>query len=149
MFTNNYSCYTLLTVLRTKDETLEVYKAYAAWMYTQYGVWIKWLWSDHRGEYTGNEFTKFLMEQGTECRLTMHNMLQHNGVMELLNWHIMECICACLIQSKFPKALWVEAANFVIWVKNCTTTKVLGNITPHERLTRQKPNLAGVPKLGQ
>ena len=38
MFTNNYSCYTLLTVLRTKDETLEVYKAYAAWMYTQYGV---------------------------------------------------------------------------------------------------------------
>jgi len=104
--------------------------------------------SDRGGKYTGNEFTKFLVEQGTEHRLTTHNTPQHNRVMELLNRCIMEHIHACLIQSGLPKSLWAEAANFVIWVKNCTTTKVLGDIMPHKKLTGQKPNLARVPEWG-
>jgi len=107
------------------------------------------LWSDHGGKYTSNEFSKFLMEQGMECRLTTHDILQHNGVVELLNQCIMEHVHACLIQSELPKALWAEATNFIIWVKNCTTTKVLGNVTSHKRLTGQKPNLAGLPEWGQ
>jgi len=41
MFTNDHSCYSLLTVLHTKDKTLEAYKAYAMWMYMQHGMWIK------------------------------------------------------------------------------------------------------------
>jgi len=144
MFTDDHSCYSSLTVLHMKDETLEAYKAYATWMYTQHGVRIKRLRSDRGGEYTSNKFTKFLTEQGTECRLTMHDTPQHNRVAESLNRCIMERVHACLIQSRLPKSLWAEAANFVIWVKNCTTTKVLGDITPHKKLTRWKPNLAGV-----
>jgi len=148
-FTNDHSHYSSLTVLRTKDETLEAYKAYATWMYMQHSVQIKRLWLDRGGEYTSNEFTKFLAEQGTECRLTTHDTPQHNGVVESLNRRIMECVCACLIQSGLPKSLWVEAVNFVIWVKNRTTTKVLSDVTPHEKLTGRKPNLAGVPEWGQ
>src|SRR6266850_2124736 len=148
-FTDDHSHYSSLTMLRMKDKTLEAYKAYAMWMYTQHSMQIKRLWLDHGGEYTGNEFTKFLMEQGMEHRLTMHNTPQHNGVAESLNWCIMERICACLIQSGLLKSLWAEAMNFIIWVKNCTTTKVLGDITPHEKLTGRKPNLAGVPEWGQ
>src|SRR6266850_387777 len=80
MFTDDHSHYSSLTMLCTKDETLEAYKAYAVWMYMQHSMWIKQLWLDHGGKYTGNEFTKFLAEQGTECRLTTHDMPQHNGV---------------------------------------------------------------------
>src|SRR6267142_5367897 len=89
-FTDDHSCYSSLTMLHTKDKMLEVYKAYATWMYTQHSVRIKQLWSDRGGEYTGNECTKFLMEQGMECRLTTHDTPQHNRVTESLNWHIME-----------------------------------------------------------
>jgi len=149
MFTDDHSHYSSLTMLCTKDETLEAYKAYAVWMYMQHSMWIKQLWLDHGGKYTGNEFTKFLAEQGMECRLTTHDMPQHNGVAELLNRCIMECVHACLIQSGLPKSLWAEAANFIIWVKNRTTTKVLGDITPHKKLTGQKPNLARVLEWGR
>jgi hypothetical protein len=45
--------------------------------------------------------------------------------------------------------LWAEALHFVVWVKNQTLTKALGNIMPFERLTGQKPNLTGVPEWGQ
>ena len=61
----------------------------------------------------------------------------------------MEHVQAFLIQSGLPQALWAEAANHAIWVKNRSLTKVLGNVTPLERLTGQKPNLAGVPEWGQ
>jgi len=40
IFTNDYSHYTRLTPLRSKDQTLEVYKSFAAWAHTQHGAKI-------------------------------------------------------------------------------------------------------------
>jgi hypothetical protein len=51
------------------------YKAFAAWAQTQRAVRIKRLRSDRGGEFTGNEFTSFLQQQGTERRLTTHDTL--------------------------------------------------------------------------
>ncbi len=146
---DDYSRFTKLTILRSKDQTLDAYKSFAAWAQTQKGVKIKRLRSDRGGKYTSNAFTKFLEEQGTERRLTTHDTPQHNGVAESLNRRLVERIRALLIQSGLPKSLWAEAARFVAWLRNRTTTKVLGNTTPYERLTGQKPNLAGVPEWGQ
>jgi hypothetical protein len=145
-FTNGFSCHTWLTTMCMKGEMLTAYKAYAAWLSTQYRVKIKWLCSDCGGEYTGKAFSRFLGEQGTEQRLTMHNTPQHNGVAESLNCHLMECVHTFLIQVALPKSLWVEAAHFIIWLKNHTITHVLGDATPHECLTGRKPNLAELPE---
>ena len=79
----------------------------------------------------------------------MHDTPQHNGVAKSLNRRLMKRIQAFLIQSGLPQALWAEAANHAIWVKNRSLTKVLGNVTPLERLTGQKPNLAGILEWGQ
>ncbi len=148
-FTDDSTRYTMLTILRSKDEALNAYKAYAAWAHTQHGVRIKRLRSDRGGEYTGGEFTKFLKEQGTERRLTTHDTPQHNGVAESLNRRLVERVRAVLHQSGLPKTLWAEALHFVVWVKNRTLTQALGNVTPFEKLTGKKPNIAGVPEWGQ
>ena len=68
-FTDDYSRYTRITLLRTKDEALDAYKAFVAWAKTQHNTQIKRLRSDRGGEFTGNDFTKFLEQQGTERRL--------------------------------------------------------------------------------
>jgi len=149
MFTDDYSRHTWLTTMCMKDETLAAYKAYAAWLSTQHGVKIKRLRSDCGGEYTSGAFSKFLADQGTERQLTMHNTPQHNGVVESLNHHLMERVHAFLIQAALPKSLWAEAAHFVIWLKNRTTTRVIGDATPLERASGHKPNLAGLPEWGQ
>jgi transposase InsO family protein len=88
MFTNDFSCHTWLIAMHMKDKTLAAYKAYAAWLLTQHGAKIKRLHSDHGGEYTGEVFSRFLAEQGTKQRLTMHDTPQHNGVAESLNHHL-------------------------------------------------------------
>jgi len=148
-FTDDSTRYTRIDILFTKDEAFDKYKEYAAWAHTQHGVCIKCLRSDRGGEYTSGAFTQFLKEQGTERRLTTHDTPQHNGVAESLNRRLVERVHALLHQSGLPLTLWAEALHFVVWVKNRTLTKALGNVTPFEKLTGRKPNIAGVPEWGQ
>jgi len=89
-FTDDHMRYTHIDIIKTKDQTLLSYRAFVAWARTQHGAKIKWLRSDRGGEYTGHEFTKFLQEEGMERHLTMHDTLQHNGVVESLNHCLLE-----------------------------------------------------------
>ena len=148
-FTDDHTRYTRLTLIRTKDEALDAYKAFASWAETQHGTRIKRLRSDRGGEYTGENFTRFLKEQGTERRLTTHDTPQHNGVAESLNRRLLERVRAILHYSSLPKSLWGEAIHFAVWLKNRTSTRALGHSTPYERLYGKKPNLGGVPEWGQ
>ena len=122
-FTNNHTRFTHVDILRTKDQALEAYEAFAAWAQTQHGAKIKLLHSDRGGEYTGQDFTKFLQQEGTERRLTTHDTLQHNGVAESLNCRLLEHTPAMLHHSGLPKNLWAEAIRFAAWLKNRASTK--------------------------
>ena len=106
--------------------------------------------SDRGGEYTGQDFTKFLQQEGTERRLTTHDTPQHNGVAESLNRRLLERARAMLHHSGLPKNLWAEAIRFSAWLKNRASTRALGNsTTPFEKLYGDKPSLSGVPEWGQ
>ena len=149
-FTDDHTRFTHVDILRTKDQALEAYKAFAAWAQTQHGAKIKLLRSDRGGEYTGQDFTKFLQAEGTERRLTTHDTPQHNGVAESLNRRLLERARAILHHSGLPKNLWAEAIRFAVWLKNRASTRALGNdITPFEKLYGDKPNLSSVPEWGQ
>ena len=75
---------------------------------------------------------------------------QHNGVAESLNCCLMgRTRRAILHQAALPKLLLAEAIYFAVQLKNRTSTKSLGSITPYERLYREKSNLANVPEWRQ
>ena len=65
-FTDNYSRYTKVDILCTKDQMFSSYKNFATWAKTQHGVQIQRLRSDRGGEFTSQEFTNYLRNQGTE-----------------------------------------------------------------------------------
>jgi hypothetical protein len=82
--------------------------------------------------------------------LSTHDTPQHNRVAKSLNCCLLERVRAVLHQSDLPKNLWAEALHFAVWLKNCTSTRALGNnTTPYEKLYGNKPNLSGVPEWGQ
>ena len=81
-FTDDHIHHTHVTLLATKSDTFDTYKAYEAWAKTQHGASIKRLCSDHGGEYLSNEFTAHLKLKGTERKVTMHNTPQHNSITE-------------------------------------------------------------------
>ena len=148
-FTNNYTHYMKIDLIKSKDEAFSAYKNFAVWVKTQHGIQIKHLRSDRGGEYTSGYFSKYLKEQGTKRQLTTHDTPQHNGVVESLNCQLLERMCAVLHHASLLKNLWGEAIHFIVWLKNWTSTKTLGNVTPYERLYGAKPDLAGVPEWGQ
>ena len=131
-FTDDHTCFTKLDILRKKDQTFKVYKSFTSWAQTQHNARVKRLRSDRGGEFISNEFNAFLHEQGTERCLTTANTPQHNGVAESLNQQIMEQTRAIMHQAGLPKSLWAEAIHFAVWVKNCTSTKALGQVTPYK-----------------
>ncbi len=128
-FIDNFSHYLSVDFLRSKSDTLQAYRVYTAWVNTQFGVRIKRFHSNHGDEYTGDDFTDFLRQQGTERCLTTAETPQHNGVAEVANQCLLEHVHAMLIQTGLPKALWAEAVRFSVWLKNRTPTKFLGLVS--------------------
>ena len=106
------------------------------------------LCSDHGREYLSNDFNTHLTTQGLEWRLTMHDMSQENGITELLNHTLFKKVHAMLHSTQLPKHLWGEALMHLVWLKSCTSTKVLETTTLLEALTSVKPNLSD-PQVGE
>jgi hypothetical protein len=138
-FTDDYSRYTKVEILRTKDQTFGTYKSFAAWVQTQHGTQIKRLRSDRGGEFTSNEFTAFLRQQGTERRLTTADTPQHNGVAESLNRRLLERVRAILHQANLPKTLWAEAIQFAVWLKTVPLLKHWGMLRHTNVSTGKSP----------
>ena len=72
-FTDDYTRYIRVHILRMKDQAFAAYKAFTAWVQTQHGAPVKCLCSNCSGEYTSTKFSTFLQEQGTEHRLMTHD----------------------------------------------------------------------------
>lgn len=84
-FTDDYSRWTHIEFLTNKSDVFDAYKRFEAWCETQFDVRIKVLHSDRGGEYTSEEFQRYLKSRGTEIKLTVHDTPQHNGVAERRN----------------------------------------------------------------
>jgi len=118
-------------------------------MKTQHGARIKWLHSNHGGEYLSNEFSTHLATHRTERTLTVHDTPQENGVTERLNHTILEKVHAMLHSVQLPKYLWGEALMHAMWLKNQTSTKALQATTPLQALTGTKPDLSKLQEWGK
>jgi hypothetical protein len=144
-FTDDHTRWSRLYIQRTKDETFDLYQAYEAWLYMQFGVSIKKLHSDRGGEYWSNIFDAHLAKMGTERSFTVHDTPEHNGLSERLNRTVLECVRAMLHASGMPKFLWGKAINHAIYLKNRTLTRTLENKTPFEMVYGRKPDLSRLP----
>ena len=66
--------------MNAKDQAFDKYKLYVAMMHCQKDVHIKALVTDRGGEYTSSAFEKYLAEQGTKHKLTVHDTPESNGI---------------------------------------------------------------------
>ena len=111
-------------------------------------IHIKKLHLDRGGEYLSKEFSDHLAKSGTKRNLTVHDMPEHNGVAERLNYTLLERVCMMLHAGGLSKFLWGEAVKHAVYLKNQTSTKALDGKTPFEVFYSVKPNLAGLPEFG-
>ena len=117
-FTDNFTRYTQIYLMRQKSEAFEKYTSLAAWVRTQFGVEIKKFHSDRGGEFRSDEFSKYLTKHGTIRSLTCHDMPELNGVAERLNLTLLDHSRAMLSASGMPKNTWSYSVYYAVWVKN-------------------------------
>jgi hypothetical protein len=81
-FTDDFSCFSSVYFLHTKDKAFESYQAHEAWLKTQHGYHIKALCLDRGGEYLDRDFSAHLKKAGTIHKITTHDTPEYNGVSE-------------------------------------------------------------------
>jgi len=141
-FMCEYSNHIWSLPMKSKDQTLAIFKVFNAQVKRQYGLSIRYFQSDHGGEFMGKEFSDYLASEGIIRETSAPDTPQQNGLAERMQQTLWTGICAILHHSGMKYGFWAEALAVIVHVMNRAPRKCIDWKTPHEVLTGQVPNVA-------
>ncbi|KAJ9547497.1 hypothetical protein OSB04_020040 [Centaurea solstitialis] len=140
-FTDDFSRYSYVYLIRHKSEAFERFKEFQNVVQNQLDRMIKFLWSDRGGEYLSQEFNNHLMECGIVSQLTPPYTPQMNGVSERRNRTLLDMVRSMMCRSSLPVSFWGHALETAAHILNRVPTKSVEK-TPYEIWTGKKPKLS-------
>ncbi|KAI3672949.1 hypothetical protein L6452_39053 [Arctium lappa] len=136
---DDYSRFTWVYFLRTKDETSGLIKSFILRIENQTNQRVKVIRSDNGTEFKNLDLNTFCEEKGIERQYSVHRTPQQNGVAERRNRTLIEAARSLLADSKLPITFWAEAVNTACYVQNRVLVVKPKNKTPYELLNKRKP----------
>nr|GEU79544.1 retrotransposon protein, putative, Ty1-copia subclass [Tanacetum cinerariifolium] len=103
-FTDDFSRYGYVYLLKHKHEVFETFKVFQKEVENHIGKTIKSLRSDRGGEYTSQEFLDHLKEHEIIAHHTPLYTPQHNKVSERRNKTLLDMVCSMMSQTTLPKS---------------------------------------------
>lgn len=143
-FSKKVFCY----FLHSKDEAFETFMEFRKYVELQTDMKIKILRTDNGGEFTSNQFTKYLKRHGIQHQLTVPYTPQQNGVAERFNRTIVERTKCLLHEADLSKCYWAEAMNMAVYLINRSPSANLKNQTPEEVWSGKKVDLSNLKTFG-
>ncbi|KAJ9558488.1 hypothetical protein OSB04_013102 [Centaurea solstitialis] len=122
-FTDDFSRYGYVYLMRHKSETFEKFKEYQNEVQNLLDKRIKFLRSDRGGEYLSDEFDNHLMECGIVSQLTPPYTPQMNGVSERRNRTLLDMVRTMMCHSSLPVSFWGHALETAAHILNRAPTK--------------------------
>ncbi|GJZ15347.1 retrotransposon protein, putative, ty1-copia subclass [Tanacetum coccineum] len=116
-FTNDYSRYGYVYLLKHKHEVFETFKVFKNEVENQLGKTIKALRSDRGGEYISQEFKDYLKACGIVQQLTPPYTPQHNGVSERRNRTLLDMVRSMMTLTTLSLSFWdyaLESATRIL-----------------------------------
>ena len=139
-FTDDYSRYGYVYLMRHKSEAFDKFREYKAEEEKQLGVHIKQLRSDRGGEYLSGEFKSYLAQEGIISQLSSPGTPQQNGVSKRRNRTLLDMVRSMLSYSSLPESFWVYALETAAYILNLVPSKSVSK-TPTELWKGRKPSL--------
>ncbi|GKF66203.1 retrotransposon protein, putative, ty1-copia subclass [Tanacetum coccineum] len=130
-FTDDYSRYGYVYLLKHKHEVFETFKVFKNEVENQIGKTIKVIRSDRGGEYISQEFKDYLKAYEIVQQLTHPYTPQHNGVSERHNRTLLNMVRSMMSLITFPLSFWDYALESVVRILNMVPTKKVDK-TPYE-----------------
>lgn len=146
-FTDDFSRYTVLYLLKSKHEVPAKLEEYLAFVYNKFGKHPKILRADNGTEYTSEKSRSILRRYGIQLQTTVPYNPEQNGVAERKNRTLCESARSMLFGSGLPKILWGEAIVTACYIQNRLPTRVLDK-TPYEVWNGRKPSLEHLRMFG-
>ena len=114
----------------------------------QTGRRIRVLRSDNGGEYISGGFVDFCGRARIKREFTVPYNPQQNGVAEWKNRTIVSAARAMIHDQGLQMYLWAEACGTAVYVQNRSPHRRLGDITPEEAFTGEKPDISHLRIFG-
>ncbi|GJT19667.1 putative RNA-directed DNA polymerase [Tanacetum coccineum] len=140
-FTDDFSRYGYVYLLKHKHEVFETFKVFKSEVELQLGKKIKALRSDRGGEYLSQEFKDYLGKNGIVQHLTSPYTPQQNGVSERRNRTLLDMVRSMFNLTTLPLSFWDYALESAVRILNMVPTKKVDK-TPYEIWHGKVPNLS-------
>ncbi|GJW04796.1 retrotransposon protein, putative, ty1-copia subclass [Tanacetum coccineum] len=140
-FTDDYSRYGYIYLLKHKHEVFETFKVFKNEVENQLGKTIKALRSDRGGEYISQEFKDYVKACGIVQQLTPPYTPQHNEVSEKRNRTLLDMVRSMMNLTTLLLSFWDYALEFVARILNMVPTKKVDKI-PYKLWYGKVPNLS-------
>ncbi|KAK3006499.1 hypothetical protein RJ639_017038 [Escallonia herrerae] len=121
---------TWVQLMKYKSEVNVLFQQFCKMIHTQYNARIQVLRSDNGGKYLSAELQQYLKAHGIIHQTTCSNTPQQNGVAERKNCHLLEVVCASLIEAHLPLSYWGEALISAAYLINWVPSRTIDYQTP-------------------
>ncbi|GJT01218.1 putative ribonuclease H-like domain-containing protein [Tanacetum coccineum] len=146
--TDDYSRFSWVFFLRTKDETSEILKNFIKEVENLVDKKVKIIRSDNGTEFKNKVMDEFCREKGIKREYSVARTPQQNGVAERKNRTLIEAARTMLADSKLPTTFWAEAVSTACYVQNRVLIVKPHNKTPYELFRGIKPAIGFMKPFG-
>ncbi|GJR61533.1 putative ribonuclease H-like domain-containing protein [Tanacetum coccineum] len=140
--TDDYSRFSWVFFLATKDETSGILKAFITGIENQINHRVKIIRCDNGTEFKNKEMNQFCEMKGIKREFSVARTLQQNGVAKRKNRTLIEVARTMLADSKLPTAFWAEVVNTACYVQNRVLVIKPHNKTPYKLFHDRTPSLS-------
>nr|GEU46664.1 putative ribonuclease H-like domain-containing protein [Tanacetum cinerariifolium] len=164
VITDDYSRFTWVFFLATKDETCSTLKNFIIGLENQLSPKVKVIRSDNGTEFKNSDLNQFCGIKEIKREFSVPRTSQQNGIAERKNRTLIEAARTMLADSLLPIPFWAEAVNTACYIQNRvkvdegflvrysvnnkafrvfnSTTRIIQE-TLHVNFLENKPNVAG------
>nr|GEY32235.1 putative ribonuclease H-like domain-containing protein [Tanacetum cinerariifolium] len=139
--TDDFSRFSWVFFLATKDETSEVLKPFITAMENQINKNVKVISCDNRTKFKNRDLNEFCRMKGIKREYSNARTPLQNRVVERNNRTVIKADRTMLAYSLLPITFWAEVVNTACFVLNKALVTKTHNKTPYELLNGRSPRL--------
>ncbi|GJT14676.1 retrovirus-related pol polyprotein from transposon TNT 1-94 [Tanacetum coccineum] len=148
VITDDFSRFSWVFFLRTKDETSGILKDFIRQIENQLNQKVKTIRCDNGTEFKNRDFIEFCGSKGIKREYSNARTPQQNGVAERKNRTLIEAARTMLADSFLPNTFWAEAVSTACYVLNRVLVTKPHNKTPYELVTGKIPIISYIRPFG-
>ncbi|GJT07016.1 putative ribonuclease H-like domain-containing protein [Tanacetum coccineum] len=138
---DDYSRFTWVKFLRSKDETPEFVTTFLKQIQVGLNKTVRFIRTDNGMEFVNQVMFEYYEGVGIFHQKSVLRTPQQNGVVERRNRTLVEAARTMMIFSKAPMFLWAEAVATACYTQNRSLIHTRHNKTPYELVHDKKPDL--------